>query len=358
MLLSIENITPDTLTKILYDEGILQDGAVKTITLQENFAFNSHIAHLQVTYSPDVQSNLPDALVVKLNKNHWGKNEVAFYQSARDVSLESLIPTCLVANYDKTNGNSLLLLQDYRETHTEPLTREALLIGNGIPTEESLQAMVKTIAQFHAVWWEHPLIGIIPELMEVRWWYRDEIFFHNHYAMRQEQVVEFTNRFGADIGQKTLNFITVILERYPTFWEYLSPRITTCHHMTLTQGDCYLTQFLVPHPGIVASALLIDFQDASVNFAPYDLVYMMATFWNRDQRQENQREHRLLELYWDTLQTYGVTEYSWESLQEDYKMMLALMVFDPIQNAIRGSSAPYWQPKLDCLVAACQDWGW
>jgi hypothetical protein len=55
MLTSIEAITPDTLTRILYDEDILQDGAVKTITLQENFAFNSRIAHFQVIYSPNVR---------------------------------------------------------------------------------------------------------------------------------------------------------------------------------------------------------------------------------------------------------------------------------------------------------------
>lgn len=216
--------------------------------------------------------------------------------------------------------------------------------------------MMVALARFHAAWWQHPQMGAIPDLMEVRWWYRDEAFFRRHYAMRQEQVTDFLARFGEEIEGEIVEMIQKMVARYATFWDYLAPRVTSFQHLTLSQGDCYLTQFLVPRYATHQGAILVDFQAASVNFGAYDLVYMVATFWTSAQRA--QHEERLLRLYWETLQLHGVMGYPWERLREDYKMMLGLMLFDPIQDAVRGSSAAYWQPKLHCLVAACRDWGW
>jgi hypothetical protein len=101
---------------------------------------------------------------------------------------------------------------------------------------------------------------------------------------------------------------------------------------------------------------MVDFQDVSANIGAYDLVYMLATFWTHAQRHEEGLEERLLRRYHNGLLTHGVRDYSWDDLLDDYRLMLALMIFDPIWNQTSGSDEAYWWPKLQCLTSAYRDW--
>ena len=127
-------------------------------------------------------------------------------------------------------------------------------------------------------------------------------------------------------------------------------------HLTLTNGDCYLTQFLCPSDP-VSTAYLIDFQDVSANFGAYDLVYMFATFWTPEQRREDGREQRLLRRYHASLQAGGVRGYSLDDLLIAYRHMIIFMIFDSIWNQTSCSPRSYLWPKLLCLTSAYQDLG-
>lgn len=52
-------MTPTELTELLYQENALQRGRVLEVHIAENEAFNSHIQHLRVSYSPDAAPQLP-----------------------------------------------------------------------------------------------------------------------------------------------------------------------------------------------------------------------------------------------------------------------------------------------------------
>ena len=47
--------------------------------------------------------------------------------------------------------------------------------------------------------------------------------------------------------------------------------------------------------------------------------------------------------------------FPYEALRDDYRAMVAHMVFDPVFNAVDGSSRGYWEPKLCCLADAWED---
>ena len=47
-------MTPHELTALLYQAGALKQGSVIEVQITENEAFNSHVQHLKVSYSPDV----------------------------------------------------------------------------------------------------------------------------------------------------------------------------------------------------------------------------------------------------------------------------------------------------------------
>ena len=165
-------MTPDVLTKLLYEAKTLQRGHVLEVHSTENEAFNSQIQHLKVSYSPDAAPQLPTELVLKKNvPTDWGKeagrDEVAFYQFiAQDAHHFPMILPHVAATYDEQTGDSLLLLPDLSATHHVPVTRrltaEQTTRLDDAPSDSMLYQIVETLAAFHAVWWEHPQLGTPP----------------------------------------------------------------------------------------------------------------------------------------------------------------------------------------------------
>jgi len=142
----------------------------------------------------------------------------------------------------------------------------------------------------------------------------------------------------------------------PQLWErYLASRVQQPHQLTITQGDCYLSQFLCPINVDADTTYLVDFDSVSANFAAYDLANLIPTFWTRSQRYENDRERRMLRRYHDALCAHGVNDYSWETLWADYQLMVTMMIFVPVWDQTYGAPKEYWWPKLQCLTDAYED---
>lgn len=344
MISSITEINKDWLENVLKVQ-------VKQALTKENPAFNSSVAHVEVTYSNDVK--LPSKILVKLNKEHDGQNEIQFYHFANSMNLP-MIPRHLGMDYNAQSGLSFLILEDISETHSTPVTREQLKILSGVPANEHMESIVDCIAKFHAAFWEHPQFGKIPDTTEMRWWYRDEEFHSKHVERRKFEWAKFIQMYKKDeVPQEWFVLGDFALKMLPKLFDNkIQPRLSSRQALTMSQGDCYLTQFLVPRTGL-GKSYLIDFQDACVNFPAYDLVYMFATFWTREQRALY--EEPLLRRYQHELKRHGV-QYDWNMLHDDYRLSLSYMLFDAIWNATSGSSREYWKPKLKCLVDAYQDW--
>ena len=343
MISSATEITKEWLEDVL-EAQILQ------ISTRGNTAFNSSITHLDVTYSSGVK--LPRKLLVKLNSEHNGRDEIQFYRFAENMDL-SMIPQHFGLGYDPQSGLSFLILEDISETHRLAVSREQLIGLNGVPSSEHLESVVECIAQFHAAFWEHPQFGRTPVTTEMRWWYRDEEFHTKHVERRKREWAKFIEMYKDEIPQEWRVLGERALERLPKLFESrIKPRLVSKQALTLSQGDCYLSQFLVPRGGS-GKSYLIDFQEISINFPTYDLVYMFATFWTREQRALH--EESLLQRYQHELNRRGI-QYDWKMLHDDYQLALSYMLFDPVFYATSGSSREYWKPKMKCLVAAYQDW--
>lgn len=178
-------------------------------------------------------------------------------------------------------------------------------------------------------------------------------------ARREREWAQLAAQEGERLPVEMRDLLDTALARLPARWErYLAPRVSALRHLTLTNGDGYFAQFLCPHRPEQPDqrVYLIDYQDASGNFGAYDLIYLFATFWTPQQRTGADLERSLLRRYWQRLVARGITGYPWEQLVEDYRVMLAYMVFDPVFNAVSGASRAYWEPKLRCLTAAYRDW--
>ena len=352
-----EQATPAWLTQVLREAGLLDRGEVTGAYRRSNAAFNSSIVHLELTYSDEASELAPQRAVLKLNRNHDGAVEASFYALAAGMAepVPALV-RCYAAGYAQERGDSFCLLEDVSATHRPPVTREQLLAGNGVPSAAHLDQIVDALARFHAYWWEHPCLGTIPDVTEIRPWYRDKAHYERHIERREREWAAFIGAVGDWFPADLRRLYEDVLAQLPGLWEaYLERRVTTFRHMTLANGDCYLTQFLCPNDPAAGTAYMIDFQDMSANFGAYDLAYLFPTFWTPAERQEERREEQLLRRYHQTLQANGVDEYAWEDLLADYRLMITLMLFDPVWNQTSGAARSYWWPKLECLAGAYRD---
>lgn len=356
---SLEEATPEKLTDLLDD--FLVGRVIKEVKLRRNDAFNSAVAHLDVVYNGGVYSNekkpspLPTKLLLKLNGEGAGLEEVAFYRMVLDEQVDdaALVP-CFSAAFDTETGASHLLLLDVSATHRAPVERSALLGLRGVPSAPHLRGITETLAHFHAAWWGHPLLDGRPATWLTER-YRNKAAHTAWWDKHRRDYETFTKAYGQTLSDEVRGIYETALEHYPKLWRYLEPRSRTRSGLTLTHNDCYLTQFLCPKAEYEpAPTYLVDFQDVCTDFAARDLVYLMATFWTREQRQRHERG--VLEHYHSLLVGAGVKDYTLAALHQDYRLMLIDMIFHPIWDTTYGADSDYWRPKLECLTAAYQDW--
>lgn len=287
-----------------------------------------------------------------------GAREVAFYQVAATMAdrLPMLVP-CYGASYDAASGDSWLLLRDVSETHRAPATREQIIAGEGVPSNEQLTAIVEALAGLHAAWWEHPALGTGSLLVSE--WYCDDAHFEMTLRELRDNWDALLRLAGTSLPAPIISLGEAILAGLPSLWEpVLAKRMASRRHITISHGDCYLSQFLYPLPDAPDDAVyLIDFQGACGDLPAMDLVFLLAAFWTPEQRREGRREERMLRVYLDALGRHGVTGYTWDDLIADYRISLAYMVFYPAWDAVNGSGQDYWEPKLRTLASAAEDWG-
>ena len=349
---SVADATPDLLTSLLKAFGVLDDQCVTDVQIRTANALNSTVAHLGLSFDKQ-RAKAPAALLLKLNRQGVGEEEVAFYKLATESGGDtSMLVPCVDAAFDAGNGNSHLLLLDVSATHEPVVEREALLELRGVPSETHLQGVTEALARFHATWWEHPLLDkrLVTRLTER---YRSAPDFETRWAKHQRDYEAFVEAHGREAPNDLHALYQNALEHHPKLWRWIQPRVQEMSGLTLTHNDCYLVQFLSPKSGQTPT-YVVDFQTVCTDFAARDLVYLMATFWTREQRQ--MRERGLLEHYHHLLNAHGVEGYSLETLFLDYRLMLIDMVFHPVWDTTYGADPGYWQPKLKCLTDAYRDW--
>lgn len=358
-LAATDTITPEWVTCALQEAGALPSGQVVAVEQRANDAFNSAATHLNLTYSADAPAEAPRALFLKRNIDiAWAveaaHDEVTFYQVAARLDPPSpAVTPCYLAVFDADRGASSLLLADVTETHAAPLSRDDQLRGDSVPSQQALDQAIDTLAAFHAFWWERPELG---DIFPRGSWYRDAPAFAAHIERRRGEWTRFIAAEGAWFPADLRAIYEQAFSRLPGVWDTgLGAQMTTGRGLTLSHGDCYLTQFLVPRPGVSAPTYLVDFQSTAADGPAFDLTHMFAATWTREQRMENDRERRCLQRYYNGLLAGGVRDYTWDDLIVCYRALLTIMLFYPVWDETNGSPRSYWLPKMRCLVAAYED---
>jgi hypothetical protein len=355
-------VTPEWISAVLRQAGVLPAGKVQAIQQASTGSFNSATCRLQVRYSSDAPPGAPDRLILKRNiPAQWGveagADEVRYYALVASLpDYPRITVPCYAAAYDQDTGDSFLLLQDLSATHQAPLTREQQIsIVQAVPPAEAITRVVDTLAELHAYWWEHPLIDT--GQFTVGHWSGSADRFAQYLRKRAASwsrlIAAKSSWFPADVT----SLYEQLFAELPSVWERnLEPRFAVRHHLTLIHGDAYFCNFLCPRPGTHGRSYLLDWQSPSFDIGSYDLVNLCATFWTSEQRRQDRREDSILRGYLQTLQARGVSGYGWDDLVTDYQLGLIFWVLMPVQDAADGSDKDYWWPKMQCLTAAFREW--
>jgi thiamine kinase-like enzyme len=358
-----DQLTTEWLTTLLRNAGHLPAGEVLTVTQRGSDAFNSRTSFLRLTYSADALPELPDRFVLKQNGSaEWAKvagaAEVKFYQLR--ATLPDHPPMTIpyyAAAHDATSGDSYLLLQDLSATHAPPVPRDVQLLmsKDGVPSKMVIGAVVDTLAQFHAYWWQHP--RLTDDLFPVGYWSHNADRFAQYLDRRRDSWQRLWGQEQDWLPAEVRTFYEQLFDHLETHWQRsLYPRFQAHENLTLIHGDAYFANFLAPKVGATGRTYLLDWQSPSVDLGAYDLVNLVATFWTSKQRNQLDREMSILQRYHHGLLRHGVTNYGWEQLLADYRSGLIFWVLMPVQDGGDGAAKRYWWPKMQCLIAAFDEW--
>lgn len=357
-----ELVTPEWLTAVLCDSGVLASGIVITVDSRPTNAFNSHTSHLQLTYSADSPAGLATRMVLKRNiPEPWaieaGAAEVAFYRLVAGLPARppAIVP-CYAAEHDSVSGDSYLLLHDLSESHTPPITRDQQVgIVQGVPPDGASERVVDALAQHHGYWWNHPALD--GGVFEVGYWSRDAERFGLYLERRSRSWQSLLEGEASWFPTELRALYEHAFAHLRAHWaRALEPRFRARANRTLVHGDAYFANFLCPKVA-EGPTYLLDWQSPTVDIAGYDLANLLAAFWTPEQRHEGQREQTLLRRYHAVLRAQGVRDYAWGDLVADYRAGLIYWLLVPLQDRYGGAPKEYWWPKLQCLAAAFREWG-
>lgn len=320
VITSAEQVTPDWLTAVLRERGVLPHGMVTSVRASPAQAtFASSTWRLQVSYAPGGASAAPLRLFLKTSNPGLApgqfdiqqlQQELTFYAVVAPLMAARFTIPCYDAAWQPDTGASHILLEDVSETHLTD--RDPLRPGH------AAQA-IDCLARLHAFWWDHPRLG-------------QDIGSFPTWEERQQDVrdtVDSAAAFMAALGDALPPAWRAVYERVLPALPGLFGRHGTGRDLTLVHGDAHLGNFLFPKDAEAGNTCLIDWQFWHPTIGGADLAFMMAAEWEPEIRRR--LEQRLMRRYYDGLLAHGVQGYGWQQCWDDYRLSVILVsLFIPV----------------------------
>jgi len=305
----------------------------------------SHVYRLRLAYDSDA-SGAPATLFLKTRHlerkpgmSGGGHHEVEFYRRLALTAAPDILMHCHDAQRDEGTGDWHLLLEDLKDTHATPSQWPFP------PTLADCETIIRTLARFHAAWWDDPRLGT-----SVGTWANPAE--QSQFQQRMtEAVAKLADALGDRLAPDHLAFYERLIDRLGP----LSARYHSHRNMTVVHGDAHVWNCFLPKPGTVGTPKLFDWDSWRLDTATDDLAYQMALHWYPDLRR--QRERHLLDIYHAELQARGVTGYDRQALQDDYCLSVLWTTMTPVWQHAGNVPAWIWWSHLARIHLAAGDLG-
>ena len=291
-----------------------------------------------VTLGWSAETGAPTRAVLKVSHPGFGREELPFYKTVAGHLNCPVVPQFFAGGVDEATHRTWLLIEDLSASHERP--SEAPLP----PTFGRSAQLVEALAQFHAAGWDKDIWqGTGPTLWE---------------RLRKSQWMEAACerlfiQAGDALDERTKSTYARFLLGFPELVE----RSEQLKGKTLVHGDAHVWNWMLPRDNNVGNKVdipkLIDWDGWHVSVGVFDLAYMMALQWDRGVRKRF--ETPLLDRYHAALQASGVTGYSREAQQADYRLAVLIHLRTPISRFASKMSAYVWWPQLARILDAVED---
>ena len=347
-----DGLTPAWVTQALVAGG-WRNARVEALEMQrigEGVGVLAELYRLRPTYAPQSAGG-PASMIAKLRSSSpqvrelcaaYGmyERETRFYRDiAGAVGLRT--PEPYFCAFDAATGDFVILMEDLA-----PAASPDQIAGISLV---ELTAAVDAIATLHAHWWGDPrlaeLRAIMPSAAEPPYAYVAE----NYRACLPAALAGLRARGHEPLARVAENIGGAI--------EAMLAAITT-EPVTLAHGDFRVDNLMFRQTPAGPALTVVDWQVVMQVRGPFDLGYLMGGAAPTHLRRA--QEMALLRRYHDTLTRHGVTGYSFEACQLDYRraVLFSLVYWVegfPVADRANPRSAALFDCWADRLAAAVQD---
>lgn len=332
VITDVSKVTPAWLSNLFWKKGSLHEGAVASVHQVKAAKTNvSTCYHLEISYRGQASRlSAPARLFLKLSNPGFGwPAEVEFYNrvlpAMRATWIEPEWPFlhCYGAAYSPEKRATHLLLEDVSASH---FTADVMP-----PTPRHCEQVIDAYARFHAFWWEHPRLG------------RDIGQFLTNKTIddfltdAQKRCGELTVFMAERLAETQCNILARVAAAWPP---RRRERVVQGRGVTLVHRDPHPHNFLYGRDPQAAAVKLIDWQSWRIDVGTDDLAYLMACHWPFAERARLEPE--LLKRYYERLIAQGVSGYTWDDFQYDYRASIIRCLFFLLVNWQPARGSEYW----------------
>lgn len=368
IITSIEQVTPEWLTKILKKKGVIKESHVTEIIEKDSQQTVTSMVHfLELKFSNDSQTE-PVSLEIAVKITNFsgpvkilGYLEAKFYSTIAENMNKMPIPTCYNAAGSLSTGLSHKILENLSKTHktiTQPF-------GDHFPPlKRYCEMAIDSLSELHAFWWDHPKLKDFIKYSHVLYTFKKGSFneqdIFNWFDNQKKLLKLFLNLLGDRITKKTVKMLTIIFSKFPQLaYEQLKKG-----NLTVIHGDAHFWQFFYPKDveNEDHKAILSDWQFWSIGVGCQDIAYMIGMFFFPESRLT--MEHELIEHYHNNLVKCGVKNYSWDECWYDYRLFNLLNIYRILwwwviigewNNGVPFLNNPFWWSKLNTALLTIED---
>ena len=235
-----------------------------------------------------------------------------------------------------------ILLDDVSETHIIAREKE--------PALEYGLALAEGLAALHARWWGADGLAAAGTAMH------SAGYIETFAVIAEPGVEHILGRFMDQLQPHWPALMHDLFARHP---QAMVRRTHDPNGFTLIHGDAGEGNILVPCQGD-RPIYIIDRQPfdwaLTTWLGAYDLAYAIVLDWETTRRR--QCELAILQRYFAKLIEYGVRDYSWQQLFDDYRLCVAMCVYvatEYCRGGVNERWAHVWPAMLQRSLTACDD---
>lgn len=303
-----EDLTPAWATRVLAclhrdDRLVVTDIRVEVIGTGQM----GRVLRVTLAYLPGISADAPTSIIVKIaspfeTSRATGRDsgiyeaEVVFYRDLAS-GLSVSVPRCHAAVYENETGHFTLVFDDLSET-----TKVGDVLAGG--SVEQARLALKELARMQASCWNAPTLRANPILADTS---RLKALFDGY--------VTAAPPFIADLGEEMTAAKIALIERaMPAAPRWLAE---TPGPFVVQHGDYRLDNMLFGISVEAPPLTILDWQTVRLGAPLVDAAYYLSGCLTVEERRAN--EHALLLEYHDTLREFGIRDYAWDRLWQDYR---------------------------------------